>query len=72
MDTSIVQVLISGSECTILNSTSTQIMCQTGSYAYSSIKALIQVYVKNVGLAINVTFYLSIFKGDNLIFDVND
>ena len=54
MDSSSIKVTIAGSECTIVSSTTTQIKCQTGSYAYSSTKALIQVSVKNVGLAINV------------------
>ena len=33
--------------------TSTQIVCQTGAYSQSSTKALVQVYIENIGLALN-------------------
>ena len=54
MDSSSIKVTIAGSECTVVSSTATQIICQTGSYAYSSTKALIHVTIKDVGVAINV------------------
>ena len=61
MDSSSIKVTIAGSECTVVSSTTTQIKCQTGTYAFSSIKALIQVSIKDVGLALNVNlFFLSI------------
>ncbi|CAF0756351.1 unnamed protein product [Brachionus calyciflorus] len=52
-----VKVLIAGSECEIISVTSTLIECTTGSYSQSSIKALIEVYVNDVGLAINNNVY---------------
>ena len=54
MDSSSVNVTIAGSECTVVSSTTTQIICQTGTYSYSSTKALIKVTIKDVGVAINV------------------
>ena len=54
LDKTQVRVSISGSLCEISTVSSTQIECTTGSYLYSSIKELIQVFVENVGLAENV------------------
>lgn len=48
------KVTIAGSECAIISINSTQIQCKTDSYSSSSIKALIQVAIKDVGLALNV------------------
>jgi hypothetical protein len=73
VDSSSIKVTIAGSECTVVSSTTTQIKCQTGSYAFSSIKALIQVSIKDVGLAINVNkLFLSIFLfiSTKLMFDL--
>ena len=53
-DASNAKVTIAGSECTIITITSTQIQCKTDSYSSSSVKALIQVAIKEVGLALNV------------------
>ena len=48
------KVLIGGSQCDIIEISSTQIKCATGSYEFSSAKELIQVIVDGVGLALNV------------------
>jgi len=54
LDASIIKVLIAGSECQLTSFTSTQLICKTGSYSKSSIKAHIQVLIENIGLSINV------------------
>lgn len=55
-----VKVIIAGSECTIISTSATQIQCETGSYALSTIKAPIEVHVENSGAALNVyLFFLS-------------
>ena len=51
------KVTIADSECTINSATSTQIICETGSYSFSSVTAPIQVSVKDVGKALNVIHY---------------
>jgi hypothetical protein len=51
----IVSVSIAGVICDVLDVTSTQIECQTGSYDKSTTKALVQVYIENIGLASNVS-----------------
>ncbi|CAF0710276.1 unnamed protein product [Brachionus calyciflorus] len=48
-----VTVLIAGSECSIRSISSNEIKCSTGSYSNSSIKALIEVFINGVGLALN-------------------
>lgn len=55
-----VGVTIAGSACDVVSVTETIIVCTTGSYQFSSTRALVQVYVRNVGLAINVTILLFI------------
>lgn len=45
---------ISGTECLIKSVSSTKIECYTGSFTQSSVKALIELYVDEVGLALNV------------------
>ena len=61
-DQSIVQVLIAKTECTITSLSSTEIKCETGSYPYSSIKAPIDVYVKDIGKALNVNLIYLMIK----------
>lgn len=51
---SIITVTIEKSECVVLNSSFTKITCKTGNYSFSSVESLIQVYIENIGLAINV------------------
>ena len=50
-------MLIGGSECVITSSTANQIICETGSYSFSSVKTLVKVSVENVGEAINTNAY---------------
>lgn len=54
-----VHVTIGGSTCDLFSVDTTEIVCYTGSYAYSSTKALVQVYVNNVGVASNVSQYFT-------------
>lgn len=48
-----ISVTIAGSTCDILSYSNNQIECQTGAYSYSSIKALVQLFIKNYGYALN-------------------
>ena len=50
-----IKIDIAGSECKIDTVTSNEIKCRTESYRKSSIKALINVFVNEKGLAINVS-----------------
>ena len=50
--------------------TSTQIQCRTNSYSGSSIKALVDVFIQDTGLALNVIKSLSL-KVLTLILRVN-
>jgi hypothetical protein len=49
-----VKVLIAGIECSIISTSTNQIQCETGSYAFSTIRAPVQVNIVNTGLARNV------------------
>ena len=57
-DSTAVKILIAGAECTVNSVTNTQIKCETGSYAYSSIQAPIQVFIGGAGLALNVIYLI--------------
>ena len=61
-DSSIIQVMIAGTECVIVSSTPTEIICDTNSYAYSTIKALVHVTIAGFGEAINVYNYIVIYS----------
>ena len=49
--------MIAGAECEVINSTVNKIVCATGSYSFSTIKALVIVSIDNIGEAINVNFF---------------
>lgn len=46
---------IAGVTCAISSSTTTQIICLTGSYSQSSISSLVQVNIQGLGVASNVS-----------------
>lgn len=46
---------IAGSQCDVTHVTNTEIKCTTNGYSFSTIKALVQVYIKDGGFALNVT-----------------
>jgi hypothetical protein len=48
-----VNVTIGDSICVVQYITSTQIQCITSGYSYSSVKALVQVFILNNGYALN-------------------
>ena len=50
--------MISTSKCIIQTISSTQIICKTSSYNYSSIKAQIAVMINESGYALNVCFFI--------------
>ena len=49
--------MIADSECVIIHSTINQIICETGNFLHSSMKALVKVSVDNFGEAINVNIF---------------
>ena len=53
-DKDLVNITIADSQCDVTIITSTQISCQTGSYAYSSTKSPIKIFIQNQGYALNV------------------
>ncbi len=58
-DSAKITVTIAGSACDITSSSSTQIQCRTNTYAASSIKAVVNVFIQDAGLAYNVNFFLN-------------
>lgn len=48
-----VTVTIAGSKCDLSSINNNQIDCRTNSYSQSSIKALIQVFIQDSGLAVS-------------------
>lgn len=67
-----VSVTIAGSTCDLVSVSTTQIVCLTGSYDSSSIKALVQVNINDIGLAINVNNILIHYSiKQNIFFKIN-
>ncbi len=56
-DQTMVKVSIAGATCDITAISSTQILCRTGSFAGSSLKALVSVAITGNGLALNVRIF---------------
>jgi hypothetical protein len=48
-----VTVTIAGSKCDLSSISKNQIECRTNSYSQSSIKALVQVFIQDSGLAVS-------------------
>jgi hypothetical protein len=55
-----VNVTIAGSECIVTQITSNQIECRTNSYSYSSIVALVNVFIQDAGFALNVLYKIKL------------
>ena len=64
LDKTLLKVIIANTECSIVNLTSTEITCYTGSYRNSHFKDLIKVYIEGVGLALNVNLLTFSFCND--------